>query len=113
MQFKNTRLFFSRAGMTHYPGSNAGSLVGWVIPQYSETQIAPVHHLQSYSSFGTVTTTAMHIVHNFTTAHARMCWNPGKRCVQICFRGGRVKSQVAAIFQHVYPFFLSRGSLIQ
>lgn len=42
--------FFSRAGMTHYPGSNAGSLVGWVIPQYSETHIAPLHHSCSYSS---------------------------------------------------------------
>lgn len=36
--------------MTHYPGSNAGSLVGQVIPQYSETHGAPVHHLCSYSS---------------------------------------------------------------
>lgn len=46
--------------MTHYPGSKAGSLVSWVVPQYSDTQIAAAHQLQCYSRFGTVTTAALH-----------------------------------------------------
>lgn len=48
--------FFSRAGMTHYPGSKAGSLVRRVVPQYSDTLIVPARHLQCYSHFGNVTT---------------------------------------------------------
>ena len=46
--------------MTHYPGSKAGSVVSRVVPQYSDAKIAPAHHLQCCSRFGTVTTMATH-----------------------------------------------------
>lgn len=71
MQFKNTRLFFSRAEMTHYPGSKAGSPVSWVVPQYSDTQIAPSHHLQCYSHLGQQKQYA-HKLHRNTNAHIPM-----------------------------------------
>lgn len=103
MQFKNTRLFFSRAGMTHYPGSKAGSLVSWVVPQYSDTQIAPAHHLQRCGPSGTVTTAAKHTC-TCTQLHmnrpAHLCWNPGREmCADLweiffVFWEGWVKSQV-------------------
>lgn len=114
MQFKNTRLFFSRAGMTHYPGSKAGSLVSWVVPQYSDTQIAPAHRLQRCAPSGTVTTAAKHTctwTQLHMNKHAHLCWNPGKvMCANLReifflfgFLGGRVKSQVTATHRRVYP----------